>query len=239
MSGTKQQVESIQTFVAATLSAAASSLVNSLEGISVIGLVDGALCYVRADRTVYRYSESSTEAPDGSRVVAPLSGAGRWLLSSAATVLTFPQLRVGTGGTAPTIAEAGPTLGWLFTVGDLIYCEVPIPSNADRGQPAIIGIGWAPSGSEVGTVVRWQTDIGFEQSGSNVAAIEDTRTVDTAAPVTAASYARSAISIPAAVWGADPADEEFHIRVSRAASGSDPVAEPGIHHVAVIFPVHS
>lgn len=105
MAGAKQQVEDAPTFVAESLASAASSAINSLEGISTLFLPDRALCYVRQSRAIYRYSDSSNEAADGS------------------------------------------------------------------------------------------------------------------------------------VWAADPNDDELHVRVSRAAHASDPVAEPGIHHVAVIFPV--
>jgi hypothetical protein len=160
------------------------------------------------------------------------------LTATASTQIVFPQIRIGGGATAPTLIEAGPTLGWLFTIGDLLYCEVPLPSNVDRTQPVVIGIAWAPSGSEVGKTVRWQTDIGFEENGALVTAISDTRTADAAVPAVAATYVRTGISIPAATWAADPDTDEFHIRVTRVASaGAEPVAEPGIHHIAVIFPI--
>lgn len=148
--------------------------------------------------------------------------------------VTYPSIRIGSGITAPTSAEAGPTLGWVFDINDRCYVEQRIHPLCDRSQNIILGISWAPSGSEAGKTVSWQIDVGGEKDGKSVAIIDATITgTDISVPSTAAEYVRTGLSIPSSVFS-DTDVEELHIRITRIASSSDPTTAPGIHHIAVI-----
>lgn len=154
--------------------------------------------------------------------------------STLGTQVIFPPWRVGPAN-APTNTVIGPTQGWQFAIGNLVYTEVPIIHGADRTKDITVGVAWAPIGNEAAKVVTWQLDVGFEKAGKSLTTIDATyQAVDQAVPATAGIYVHTAIVIPAADWGADPATDELHIRLSRLVSSADPVTDPGIHHNANI-----
>lgn len=144
--------------------------------------------------------------------------------------IIFPWIRFDV---EPARIAIGPTLGWLFVVNEACYVEFPLHPRLDRTRDIVVGVGWAPAGSEVGQFVRWSIDVGAEQEGSNVTVVDATVAREVAVPPVAADYARTGIMIPAAVF-ADPDVDELHVKLTRLASSNDPAVPPGLHHVAVI-----
>lgn len=87
MAGTKQAVEGSIPFIAGTLLGATP---NSLDGIDPNGLADGAICYVRAGDSVYRFFDASLAAHSAPDVIRPSRltaiQPGRWLLTEGGNV---------------------------------------------------------------------------------------------------------------------------------------------------------
>lgn len=137
--------------------------------------------------------------------------------------------------TAPVPVAVGPTYGWLFTTVPqcFAYTELQIQPLADRSKPLIVGLGWAPAGSEAGKTAKWTLDIGLEREGSDVAQIDLTKSMTIAVPDTAAMYARTAFVLTAAEWD-DVGTDELHVRITREASATDPALPPGLHHVVLL-----
>lgn len=98
----------------------------------------------------------------------------------------------------------------------------------------MIGLAWAPAGSEDAKTVRWVADIGLEYEGANVANIDLSKGVTANAPAAAASYARTGFVLTPAEWAANPAVDELHVRFTREATASDPAVPPGIHHAVLV-----
>ena len=87
---------------------------NSLEGVITYGLADGALCYVTASKQSFQLQLTSQLSPNGTTVIAPIAGPGRWILQSGGGGITIPfpvdyidatsiddgQIIVATGGVA-------------------------------------------------------------------------------------------------------------------------------------------
>lgn len=154
--------------------------------------------------------------------------AGQWV--------TFPQLRTEDAGAAnrPDPIVGASTFGYSFDLGDRLFFEVPIHPLCDRTQDVTIGVSFAPTGSEVGTVVSWRANVLPAKVGTDLSlAGNNYDAIDVANPDAAGIYARAGITVPAAELS-DPDVDEFHVRVRRIASSSDPVANPAIHHIAVI-----
>lgn len=84
--GTELEAEGLQGFRVTSVLAGGSTLVNSLEGLNVPMLVNGALAYVSATGDVYRWNSASTLAAVGTVVVLPNGQApatpGRWILET-------------------------------------------------------------------------------------------------------------------------------------------------------------
>ena len=57
---------------------------NALENINTNVLGDGAICYVEsgAGQGSWQLQKSSTDTPDGTTIVAPTAGPGRWFIKS-------------------------------------------------------------------------------------------------------------------------------------------------------------
>ena len=174
--GTRISVEQGGTFVAATVATASSNSQNSMEGIATAPLVNGTTCWVEENESLYRYFASSVAAA-GTTVVVPESGVGRWLMIAspdAQQLVVFPQLRVGAAN-VPVQADAGPTTGWIFTLPPVVtylYSEIPYPKNVVRDTDLILGVSWAPTGSELNTSVSWEFAMGFEKVGKSLATID-------------------------------------------------------------------
>lgn len=212
---------------------------DSLEGINTTTLPDGALCWVTEVRSLYILSKASTETADGSDIVQPAAGGGRWRRYTSGIDVAFPDLRPGVAAAAPTAATVGPTYGWLLGAGDEVYVENPLASHGNTAQPILVVLAWAPTVAEAGKTVGWQIDVGFEKAGSIVSTIDYTDLVSVAVPATQYEYTRTIFSIPASSWAADPDSEEIHVRFQRKGTASDPSQPPGVHHVAVIQPLVS
>lgn len=237
-------VQSLPGFIARTILSASSSAATSLQGIDCTSLEDGACCFVREEPLgtpnggLYRYFASSARVP-ASPTVITANGGGQWLLESARSKMNLKAIEIGTGGTAPTSAEAGPTRGWLFAIGDLGYQEFGLEPNVDRSAAIILGFSWAPAGAEVGKVVSWQLDVCKAGVGKDISAIDTTKSlVDVAVGAVAAIYVHSAFTLTPAEWGgADAVVDELHVRLQRIASTTDPVSPPGVHHIICIQPL--
>ena len=155
-------------------------------------------------------------------------------LSVSETHVEFPHIRIGTGLTAPTLIEAGPTLGYLFTVDDVCYAEVPLHPSINRESPVILGCSWAPSGSESAKTVSWKFEVLACKVGAVITTIDATLTAaDQAVPTVVGTYSHSAVVVPASLL-VDPDVDEFHFKVTRIAASADPTSEPGIHHLVCV-----
>ena len=94
MAGTERMAEGLQMLRVSTVRASDSQIVNSLEGINIDTLTDGAVTYVEADDVEYRWFADSTELPSDPDVVLPLqleiADPGRWILIESGTSVTAP-----------------------------------------------------------------------------------------------------------------------------------------------------
>lgn len=150
-----------------------------------------------------------------------------------AQITIYPEVRIVDpgGGNRPTIATGGATFGWLFAVADEMWFEFPFEPGLDRTQDVTVYASWAPTGNEVGKLVSWQLDVLPISPGDQVIAGGTAiQAVDDAVPDTAGIYTSSVFVIPAAMLGTKL---ECHCHLTRIASSADPVAPPGIHHIAV------
>jgi hypothetical protein len=155
-------------------------------------------------------------------------------LSVSETYVEFPQLRIGGGATAPILIEAGPTLGYLFTIDDVCYGEVPIHPAINREAPVILGCSWAPSGAESSKTVSWKFEVLACKVGAAITTIDATLTAaDQPIPTSTGIYSHSVVVVPASLLE-DPDVDEFHFKITRIASSADPTSEPGIHHLVCV-----
>lgn len=178
--------------------------------------------------------------------VGMYSPLGRWIQRLSMTVnslvgpsleITFPQLRPSTAS-APTPAEAGPTLGWLMAIGNFVYAEIPLNERVDRSRNIELHLAWAPAGAEVGTTVTWSLDLGFEFTGKDVSVIDLTKTIlNIPIPEVSAVYQETEFVLTPAEWATNPLVDEIHVRIGRLASASDPILPPGVHHLEVLQPL--
>lgn len=240
---TQPVVQALPGFIARTILSASSSVLTSLQGIDCTSLEDGATCFVREEPLgtpnggLYRYYASSARTP-ASPTVIDATGGGQWLLESAKTFYDLKAIEIGTGGTAPTSIEAGPTRGWLFAIGDLGYQEFALQPTVDRSKPIIISLGWAPSATEVAKNVSWQLDICKAGVGKNIASIDTTKASADVPCGPVAIYIHTGFTLTPAEWGAtDPVVDELHVRLQRIAAAADPVSPPGGHHIICIQPL--
>ncbi len=163
---------------------------------------------------------------------------GRWARAVCSALdgflwVTMGQVRIGTGS-PPIVVEAGPTLGWLFALGNQAYTELVIQESlVDRSKPLVVGVAWAPAVSEVGRTVGWTLDIGLERDGADVATIDLTQVQNVAVPAIAATYERTGFTLAPAEWDGVGTDE-LHVRLTRSASGGVEPTLPGLHHVVLV-----
>jgi len=68
----------------------------SVAGINTLGLANGALTYCAENQGCYQLDLDSVAVPDGSTVIAPAAGPGRWFLKIAGPI--GPQGPQGTTG---------------------------------------------------------------------------------------------------------------------------------------------
>lgn len=85
MAGIQDRAEGLVALRVSTI--AGANPLDSLEGLEVNALPQGSTAWVSGANEDYRWNDLSTFIPDGSSVVQPLAGPGRWLreLSGAAT----------------------------------------------------------------------------------------------------------------------------------------------------------
>lgn len=115
----------------------------------------------------------------------------------------------------------------------LAYFEFPLAALLDRREDILVGVSWAPAGSQAAKTVSWKLEVGAEKAGSIVTDIDATvLSEDIACPAVAATYVRTGILIPAStVTDADV--DELHCKLTRIAASADPAAAPGLHHIYV------
>ncbi len=129
---------------------------NSLEGINTTTLDDGARCYVSETHAEWQLHQDSAAAPDGTTIIAPATGPGRWFLDASSTGLS------GEYFTVETIADRDAFLtnplrqeGWLVYV-DALQCMYLLASDLaswifwDASPQLISQAEWAvdPSGND-------------------------------------------------------------------------------------------
>jgi hypothetical protein len=114
--------------------------VDSLENIVSSPLPDGSECWVIENASVYRFDKSSTETADGTRVVAPIAGGGRWFrLPIAPLLMTSSSLSFG--------SVSGNVSGGIRIAGAILR-NIPIGSSVlmygtFSGQPPSVDGGAA------------------------------------------------------------------------------------------------
>lgn len=94
---------------------------DSLQNIITDELPNGSLCYVIENQSLYVLHKDSTEAPDGTKVVRPLAGPGRWvpLVTPADPNLAW-QSEVVTGG-PPTVQFTDGVEFWAAQPGQFVF----------------------------------------------------------------------------------------------------------------------
>lgn len=105
------------TTVAVATGAPGATRQESLDGIDTTLLTDGALAWVQggpAASTLFRLDTTSAAVPNGTTIIAPLTGPGRWLAlaggsGGAATILQAAYQPGKAPGQLQTIAGAGLT----------------------------------------------------------------------------------------------------------------------------------
>lgn len=63
---------------------------DSLNGINTTTLPDGSLCYVTAPHKRFGLHRESVLTPDGTTIIEPLVGPGRWIIENAGGSITIP-----------------------------------------------------------------------------------------------------------------------------------------------------
>lgn len=80
----------------------------SVDGVNTTMIADGALVYCRENKQTYRLDrQDDTTPPDGTTVIAPLAGPGRWKILSG-----------GSPGASATEARANKQMAASTTVSD-------------------------------------------------------------------------------------------------------------------------
>ena len=81
---------------------------QALENLNTAVLGDGALCYVigGAGQGMWQLQKTSTAAANGTSVVAPIAGPGRWFLKLAPGSSLFSQIQTGRFAMTPPAAGA-------------------------------------------------------------------------------------------------------------------------------------
>jgi hypothetical protein len=130
MAGTQQLVEVSPDLIAQTLLTIASDEKNSVEGIDISGLQNGATCYVRVLDRVYRYYQFSVVAVAPPTVIAPAAGLafGRWILQpgSGSTVV----------GGCPTVYTVAPDGSGTYPTVELAIAAANTNATAALGVSA-------------------------------------------------------------------------------------------------------
>ncbi len=216
-----------------TLSGAPGS---SVAAINTTTLPDGAIVWVADKLSDYQLQRLGGLVVDGDKVIAA-APVGQWVSLRTKTRVMFGSIRPSLAS-APVPIEAGPTLGYLMANTNMVYCELPFDSMIDRSRNLVLGIGWAPSASENNKTVTWRFDVGLMKAGKSLLIIDVTAdALNTAVPATVAEYAHTGIVLTPAQWATDPAFDEIHLRITRIATGADPVNPPGIHHIVFVQPL--
>lgn len=206
----------------------------SLAAINTTTLPDGCIVWVSAELGDYQLQRAGGLVADGVHVITA-NGPGQWVSLRDKTVVLFGDLRPSLAN-PPTPIEVGPTMGYLMVVADAVYSEIPLVTRVDRSRNLLVGIGWAPSSAEVGRTVTWRFEIGLMKVGKSVVVIDVTDDVTVPYGAQAIYVHTSSVLLPAQ-WGTDPDYDELHLRISRIASGADPVFPPGVHHIVAIEPL--
>lgn len=128
------------TTVAVATGAPGATRQDSLDGIDTTPLTDGVFAWVQsgpAALTLFRLDTSSAAAPDGTTVVAPLTGPGRWLAfaggASGSSMVQADGISTGAVQLASidTTGIADGTFAWVRSVEDLFVLNRTSALTAD------------------------------------------------------------------------------------------------------------
>ena len=163
----------------------------------------------------------------------PFLPAGGFVAASTYEITLTSEREEPGVGTRPLAVVGGATLGYQMAIGNRMYSEFPLHPLLDRSADITIEIAWAPASSENNKTVTWQLNALAAVPGSSVAGAGTPHSaVDVAVPAVAGTYVVTTVSISAAEILA--AMQEFHIRLLRVASTSDPVTDPAVDHIDVV-----
>lgn len=121
---------------------------DSLNNIITSPLPDGAQCFVTANRTLYILDKTSTAAADGSTIIAPIGGAGRWVAQSGAAALAQP----GADAFGTTSVPGTGVIGTLTLTTELFSDGVTVDLPGNRFVIGTAGRYW------VGLSTDWASD---------------------------------------------------------------------------------
>lgn len=143
---------------------------NALENINTHVLGDGALCYVEsgAGQGLWQLQKASTDTPDGTTIVAPTAGPGRWFIKNFPGAAIPPSVplplvqRVDLGSAIPNAPSTRamitypPSLTILAGATDLcgFSLDAPIapPGYVARATDFRIQLGGPTTGGAPGNV---------------------------------------------------------------------------------------
>ncbi len=125
---------------------------DSLENVNTNVLGDGAICYVESGpgQGEWQLQKASTDTPDGTTIVAPTAGPGRWFIKSLPGAITPPSMPLPApilttliqGAIPGTIATFVPYLGdYLYTIS--FFCGL-IHTGLYAGAPLEVIFGAEP-----------------------------------------------------------------------------------------------
>ncbi len=118
---------------------------DSLESINTTTLDDGALCYVAAVRERFGLQKTSTAVPDGTTIIGPSAGPGRWILEGGSTpfVIPFPVADISAVGIPDgrvVVAQGGiavwATVPTAFRITGFSHSPTLVQAGASVVSPA-------------------------------------------------------------------------------------------------------
>jgi len=141
MAGTKTRTEAQVGLICESTQISVAGVLNSVEGIDIKSIQDGATCYVRDADNSFRFFEDSLDAPSPT-VILPasisISSPGRWIIITAGTPPSGGVDSVqGEDGITPTT----PQTGTVVLSGSELYARNgtngAMLANVDMGSNSI------------------------------------------------------------------------------------------------------
>ena len=111
---------------------------DAIENVNTSNLPDGAMCWVTDEQALYRFILESTATADGSNIIEPNGGPGRWFRETVgpqgadvSTGLTLGTITSGSSTVEFTSSESFPAVPGGFREGFLalaLTCTITTPT---------------------------------------------------------------------------------------------------------------